>query len=74
MAAQADTLLNSEAWKLAYFNVRKQYFNSLLAAKVGDPEVLRVHSMLKALEDIVGELKAFINEEKVQQTRDKKRV
>lgn len=65
LAALATALKESDVFKLAHFNMRKQYLQELLAAPVGSLTAQHAHAKLLALEDVVLNLDSFINDEKM---------
>lgn len=64
LAAEAQALLDSDVFKLAHFNTRKQYLNELLLQPVGSLTAHAAHAKLLALEDVVQGLTSFITDEK----------
>ena len=64
LAHEAHTILDSDAFKLAHLELRKKYFNLLLAEPTYSLTARTAHANLKALEDVVSELKSLMNNEK----------
>lgn len=68
-ALEANSVLDSPVFKEAHFELRKSYFQELLAAPVYDLTAQRAHAKLLALEDVVSQLKAFVTDAQMQARR-----
>ena len=63
LAEEATEMLSSSgAFAKATIELRKRLFDSLLSAPVGSPEAAEIHSQLKVLSALAGELRALITD------------
>lgn len=68
-AHDAQKILDDPVMKEVHFNLRKRYFDTLLAEPVGSLTAQQQHAKLLALEDVFAELKSFITDEKMRTRR-----
>jgi hypothetical protein len=68
-AHEAQSIIDSPVFKEAHLALRKQYFNDLLQAPVYDLTARQAHARLRALEDVIGQLKSFVTEDKMAKRR-----
>lgn len=69
LAQEADKLLNSPFWKLVHFELRQEYFNTLLTEQPYSLTAQHAHARLRALEDVVAKLNSFKTEEQMQRRK-----
>jgi hypothetical protein len=63
LANEAQEMLGKEgAFAKAAIELRKHLFDRLLSAPVGSPEAAEIHSQLKVLSALAGELQALITD------------
>lgn len=68
-AQQAQQILDSDVFKVAHFEMRKQYLGELLGQPVGSLTAQHAHAKLLALEDVVAQLTSFITNEKMERRK-----
>ena len=61
----ARSVLSSEGFKYVVEALRTRYVNEIIMYPTGDPNVSVAHAKIRAIDDIIGELKARVVGEKV---------
>jgi len=68
-AAEAKFVLNNPVFQEAIDNLRKKHLQLMMATKVGSPESVESHAMLKVLEELISELQSAIVDQKMTKQR-----
>lgn len=61
----ARSVLSSEGFKYVVETLRTRYVNEIIMYPTGDPNVSVAHSKIRAIDEIIGELKAMAAGEKI---------
>ena len=61
----ARSVLSSEGFKLVVETLRTRYVNQIIMLNTGDPAVSVAHAKIRAIDEIIGELKSMVIGEKV---------
>jgi hypothetical protein len=64
-AAEAKFILNNPIFLEAVDNLREKHLQIMMATKVGSPESIQSHAMLKVFEELVSELQSAITDQKM---------
>jgi hypothetical protein len=67
-ASQAESLLGHRIFGEAMLALRQRYHDQIEALPLGAPGLIQVHTKLKVLEEIVGELRSIIADPRLHRT------
>jgi len=68
-AAEAKFVLGNEIFQEAIENLRKKHLQTMMSTKVGSPESIESHAMLKVIEELISELQSAITDQKMVKQR-----
>lgn len=70
-AEEAQSLLGHAIFNEAVAGLRRSIVERILAAPVGDPKVVELHTKAKILDELVGELRSYVSATKVRRQQER---
>jgi hypothetical protein len=66
-AEEAQSLLGSPIFGMAVARLRAEYIDQMIACQPGDVNLALVHAKLKIIDEVIGQLKSYVDDEKFKQ-------